>query len=119
MKDFKLKQSYQKNILKTLNKLISQKLTCTYQDLTKICQIPSPYAIRKVMNFLEKIVEKDIKNNKSLRAALIVSKIKYNNHFIPSEFFFDICKKNNIFKGNCKSNEAINFHKKLLDELFR
>ena len=119
MKDFKLKLSYQKNILKTLNKLIRQKLTCSYQDLTKICEIPSPYAIRKVMNFLEKIVEKDIKENRTIRAAVIVSKIKYNEHLIPSEFFFDICKKNCIYKGKLKHNEAIIFHKKLLDELFR
>ena len=71
------------------------------------------------MGLKSTISTKSVKNNKSIRAALIVSKIKYNNHFIHSEFFFDICKKNNIFKGNCKSNEAIIFHKKLLDELFR
>ena len=53
MKNYNLKQSYQKNLLKTLNKLISQKSTCTYQDLTKICNIPTPYAIRKVIKFLE------------------------------------------------------------------
>ena len=119
MKNYNLKQSYQKNLLKTLNKLISQKSTCTYQDLTKICNIPTPYAIRKVIKFLEITIEKDIKKNRNLRAAVIVSKIKYNEHLIPSEFFFDICKKNNIFNGDLKGVEAITFHKKLLKDLFR
>ena len=119
MKNYNLKQSYQKKLLKTLNKLISQKLTCNYQDLAKICNIPSPYAIRKVMNFLEITIEKDIKKNRNLRAAVIVSKVKYNKNFIPSEFFFDICKKNNIFNGNLKGEDAVAFHKKLLKDLFR
>ena len=118
MTEYELSQKYQKLILKTVNKLISNKQTCSYKDLATICNISPPFAIRKTMIFLEKTIRKDIKNNNPIRASVIVSKVKVENQNIPSDFFFKICKENSIYDGSLNGKDAINFHKILLLKLF-
>ena len=118
MKEYELSQKYQKIILKTLNKLIYTQQTCSYKDLATICKVSPPFAIRKIMVFLEKTIEKDIQKKRGIRASVIVSKMKPQNQRIPSNFFFKVCKENAIYNGSFDGKDAINFHKRLLTKLF-
>ena len=101
-----------------LNYLVSINKVKTYGEVVEHCGIPSPRKIRKLNAFLIDITEEDIKNERPLRAALVVSKItNLNCPRLPNEEFFDLLKKHKIYDGKNEVTSYSKFHKELLKDL--
>ena len=103
-----------------LNYLVSIKSTSTYGKVADYCEIPSPRKIRKLNELLLSITQDDIINNKPLRAAVVVSKVeKHQNTALPFDDFFDLVSANKLYTGKKNKNSNIEFHKDILNSLFK
>ena len=103
-----------------LNYLVSIKSTSTYGKVADYCEIPSPRKIRKLNELLLSITQDDIINNKPLRAAVVVSKVeKYQNTALPFDDYFDLVSANKLYTGKKNKNSNIEFHKDILNSLFK
>ena len=58
----------------------------TYEDLAHAACIPAPHRIHKLTNYLEALIEEDIKQGAPIRAALVISKVRG----LPAPGFFDV-----------------------------
>ena len=58
----------------------------TYDDLAHHVGVPAPHRIHKLTNFLEALMEEDIKTGAPIRAAVVISKIRG----LPAPGFFDV-----------------------------
>ena len=102
-----------------LNYLVSIREIKTYAEVVEYCEIPSPRKIRKLNELLLEITREDIKEKKPLRSALIVSKIEIiNGERIPNEDFFELLRFYKIYCGKNDKISIVNFHKKLIKDLF-
>lgn len=68
-----------------LQSLSEKAQTITYEALAKQADIPPPHRIHKLTKFLEELIAQDLKDNKPVRAALVISKVRT----IPAPGFFD------------------------------
>ena len=110
--------SFKTRICCHLNYLVSIKRVKTYGEVVTHCEIPSPRKIRKLNAYLIDITEEDIKNERPLRAALVVSKIANLNYpRLPNEEFFNLLKKHKIYDGKNEVSSYLKFHKELLKSL--
>ena len=113
-------EKYQTRICGVLNFLASSKNTITYKDMADFCLIPSPLSIRKLSEFLSQLMVNEIKSNLPIRSSLVVSKNPdFNGIKIPSKYFFEIAKFYNIYSGPLNGIKAIQFHKIILNEVYK
>ena len=57
----------------------------SYDALATQAAVPAPHRIHKITNYLEQLIEEDIKDGAPIRAAVIISKVRG----IPAPGFFD------------------------------
>ena len=113
-------EKYETRICSALNFLASSKKTITYKGMVDFCLIPSPLRIRKLSEFLSQLMVNEIKSNLPIRSSLVVSKNPdINGMKIPSKHFFEIAKFYNIYSGPSNGIKAIQFHKKIINEVYR
>ena len=89
------------------------KATITYLQLAEQAEIPTPHRIHQLTTFLESLIATDAESNRSLRAALVVSK---GGEKIPAKGFFDCCQQCGILREDGESDGA--FHTRLLAALY-
>ena len=85
----------------------------TYGNLAKEVNIPPPNTIKKLTSWLEDITIERTKLKKPLISALVVSK---SDGKLPARGFFLFCKKIGIYNGKETGNEALRWHKNILND---
>tara|TARA_B100000965_G_C19238604_1_gene603317 strand:- start:169 stop:540 length:372 start_codon:yes stop_codon:yes gene_type:complete len=114
-----LPENIKTRIRSKLNYLASVKQTITYKEMVDECDIPQPFSIRKLTNFLSELMIEEIKLKLPIKSSLVVSKSNSINEIkIPSKEFFKLAKENGIYDGNIEGLQSLRFYKRILHKVF-
>ncbi len=94
-----------------LDSAIASRHLISYNELANTAGIPSPHRIHKLTKWLETLVAIDLKLEKPLRAAWVVSRQRGQ---IPAPGFFMKCTEMGQYAGPSVGTEAEEFHRELL-----
>ncbi len=115
-----LPENIKTRIRSKLNYLSSVKKTITYKEMVDQCDIPQPYSIRKLINFLAELMIEEINLGLPIRSSLVVSKSNSINQIkIPTKEFFEIAKEYGIYDGEIEGMESLEFYKKILNKVLQ
>ena len=85
----------------------------TYGNLAREVNIPPPNTIKKLTSWLEDITLEQSRLKKPLISALVVSK---SDGLLPARGFFLFCKKIGIYNGKEMGDEALRWHRHILND---
>ena len=114
-----LPENIKTRIRSKLNYLASVKQTITYKEMVDEGDIPQPFSIRKLTNFLSELMIEEIKLKLPIKSSLVVSKTNSINEIkIPSKEFFKLAKENGIYDGDIEGSQSLKFYKRILHKVF-
>lgn len=92
-----------------LAELAAKRTVMTYLEMVEFADIPSPYRIHQLTEFLENLIRRDIQLGQPLRAGFVVSKTDN----LPADGFFDCVAQNGIQARSDETRAA--FHQRLIN----
>ncbi|MEM7054693.1 MAG: hypothetical protein AAF446_09120 [Pseudomonadota bacterium] len=95
----------------TLDRLQRQRKTMTYLQCADAIDVQPPYRIHQVAELLESLIERDVRQGRPIRAALVVSRARAGR---PAEGFYLKAKTVAVFDGT----QPDQFHEQCLQDLF-
>ena len=99
------------NVEMILSRLQRDGQVMTYLDMVTEADIPSPYRIHQLAEFLETLIKRDIRLGQPIVAARVVSK----RHGLPADGFFDCLDAEGVLPRDDENRTA--FHQRLLDQV--
>ena len=85
-------------------------LLITYLEMVEATEIPSPYRIHQLAEFLEDLIRRDVTLGQPIRAARVVSK----RDRLPADGFFDCLSDAGVAPEEGESRA--DFHQRLLGQ---
>lgn len=93
-----------------LARLHEDDLLITYLEMVEATEIPSPYRIHQLAEFLEDLIRRDVTLGQPIRAARVVSK----RDRLPADGFFDCLSDAGVAPEEGESRA--DFHQRLLGQ---
>ena len=90
--------------------------TITYAELADAAKIPNPHRIHKLTEWLENSMRRDHAAGDPLRAALVISRKRDG---LPAPGFFLLCGELGLYQGAVSGQEAVQFHKTAIANLWQ